>query len=92
LNDHLVRFIPPMAKGTNEWHGAPPAPTIAQDGECCTLELPRAEGRGSFKIVCEICPAWALVNVSGGKGDPLEFRMPCGRIRMAHEREAAASA
>lgn len=82
FHDKSVRFIPPAAKGTNEWRGMPPAETITCDGHTCTIELPASRDRGHLKVEREDCPAWALIAVDGGKRDLQSFMMDCGQIRM----------
>ena len=81
-HDKALFLIPPGAKTRKDWLGRPPATTQACNGEHCTVELPKEKSPGSLKIECRDCPAWALVTVS-----PRTFVMPCGRVRMAYERE-----
>jgi len=86
-HDKPLFLIPPGAKARVNWLGRPPATTQACNGEHCTVELPKEQSPGSLKIECRDCPAWALVSVQASVDDPKAFTMPCGRIRMAYERE-----
>lgn len=74
-------FIHANAKSRNEWLGRE-RPKSTCSGSECTVKLPEAPDRGSYKIECEICPAWALVTVEKSVSDPKSFTMPCGRVKI----------
>jgi hypothetical protein len=85
--NHSLFFIPHNATSRSAWVRKEPPRTLSCDGDNCTMELPAAPDRGSWKIECEHCPAWALVTVEHSVGDPRTFTMPCGRIKMNSEKE-----
>lgn len=84
MKPHPLVFIPAGATTKTQWQTHSPAPAVAhsENGEqFCTVELPHpTQYSGSWKITCEHCPAWALVNVYKSVSDPKSFTMPCGRI------------
>ena len=79
-NKHYIFFIHQAAKGRESWRGYPPASSVCSGGQC-TVELPTAPDRGSWKIECKNCESWALVSVEKSVSDPKSFTMPCGRIK-----------
>ena len=81
MNEHKLYFIPANCTDRKSWLHRPPAPSTCSGTEC-TVKLPQAQDRGSFKIECENCPAWALVTVEKSVADPKEFTMPCGKVRI----------
>ena len=85
---HTVYFIPKGAKSKKDWRVQVDAQATSCTGQTCTVPLPKAKDEGSFKLECRDCPAWALVTVTGRRDDPVEFTMPCGRIRMRAELDA----
>jgi hypothetical protein len=81
MSEHYLFFIPENAKERKSWRGFPPAASVCS-GDSCTVELPQAPDKGSWKIECKHCAAWALVNVEKSVSDPKSFTMPCGRVKI----------
>ena len=79
MNDHKLYFIGATSPDRKSWLGRE-RPKSTCSGTECTVKLPEAPDRGSYKIECETCPAWALVTVEKSVSDPREFTMPCGSV------------
>ena len=81
MSEHRLWFIGSGVTDRKSWLGRE-QPKSTCLGEECTVKLPEATDRGSWKIECETCLAWALVTVEKSVADPKEFTMPCGKVRI----------
>jgi hypothetical protein len=81
MSEKKLWFIGANVKDRKGWLSRTPAPSKCS-GEQCTVKLPDAPDKGSWKIECNDCPAWALVTVEKSVSDPKSFTMPCGRVKI----------